>query len=80
MISKVCLCAQVDIAQLVKASMWLTKPERWFTSFKSKAHKDVIRATTWIVDEAETGESAAEVCGLNTTATRLYSTSVLKTK
>ena len=48
--------------------------------FKSKAHKDVIRATTWIVDEAETEESAANVYGLNTAATRLYSTSVLKTK
>ena len=31
-----------------------------------------IRAMTWIVDEAETEESAAEVCHLNTTATRLY--------
>ena len=32
----------------------------------------MIKATTWIVDEAETEESAAEVCHLNTTATRLY--------
>ena len=39
--------------------------------FKSKAHKDVIRATTWIVDEAETEESAAEVSRLNTIVTRL---------
>ena len=47
---------------------------------RAKAHKDVIRAMTWIVDEAETEESAAKVYGLNTTATRLYSTSILKTK
>ena len=31
----------------------------------------MIKAMTWIVDEAETKESAAEVCHLNTTATRL---------
>ena len=36
------------------------------------AHKDVIKATTWIVDKAETEESAAEVHHLNTTAIRLY--------
>ena len=31
------------------------------------AHKDMIRAMTWIVDEAETEGSAAEVYHLNTT-------------
>ena len=36
------------------------------------AHKNMIKVTTWIVDEAETEESAAEVSHLNTTATRLY--------
>ena len=35
------------------------------------AHKDVIRAMTWIVDEAETEGSAAEVNCLNTATTRL---------
>ena len=37
-----------------------------------------IKAKSWIGDEAETEESAAEVHGLNTTAMRLYSMSVLK--
>ena len=32
----------------------------------------ICQATTWILDEAETEESAAEVSHLNTTATRLY--------
>ena len=36
------------------------------------AHKDVVKAATWIIDEAETEESAAEVYGLDTTAMRLY--------
>ena len=31
----------------------------------------MIKATTWIVDEAETEESAAEVCHLNTATTWL---------
>ena len=38
-----------------------------FHKFEKEAHKDWIKATTWIVDEAETEESAAEVYRLNTT-------------
>ena len=36
-----------------------------------EAHKDDIKQSTWIVDEAETEESAAEVCHLDTTITWL---------
>ena len=60
LIGKVCLCAQVDIAQLHKASDgWLSQSGG--SQVEIGAHKDDIKATTWIVDEAETEESAADV-------------------
>ena len=65
LISKVCLCAQVDIAQLHKASGGLLS-QNGGSQVEIRAYKDMIKATTWIVDEAETGESAAFVCHLNT--------------
>ena len=72
LISKVCLCAQVDIAQLYKALGGLLS---WNggSQVEIGAHKVVIKAMTWIVDEAETEESAAEVSHLNTIVTRLCS-------
>ena len=70
LISKVCLCAQVDIAQLVKASIGLLS-RNGGSQVEIRAHKDVCQAMTWIVDEAETEESAAEVSHLNTIVTRL---------
>ena len=71
LISKVCLCVQVDIAQLHKASSgWLSQSGG--SQVEIEAHKDDIKAMTWIIDEAETEESAAEFYCLNTTATRLY--------
>ena len=62
---------QVDIAQLHKALDGLLS---WNSGSQVEigAHKFIIKAMTWIVDKAETEESAAEVCHLNTTATRLY--------
>jgi len=64
LISKVCLCAQVDIAQLHKALDGLLS---WNggSQVEIRAHKDVIKAKSWIVDEAETGESVAFICHLN---------------
>ena len=48
-ISKVCLCVQVDIAQLYKASRWLTKLEQWFTSWKRSTQLGhVVSKTTWL--------------------------------
>ena len=64
LISKVCLCAQVDIAQLHKASLGLLS-QRGGSQVEIGAHEDMIKAMTWIVDKAETKESAAEVCHLN---------------
>ena len=70
LISKVCLCAQVDIAQLHKASIGLLS-QNGGSQVEIRAHKVVIKAMTWIVDKAETEESAAEVYHLNTTVIRL---------
>ena len=64
MISKVCLCAQVDIAQLYKASDGLLS-QNGVSQVEIRAHKAYGQAMTWIIDEAETEESAAEVCHLN---------------
>ena len=49
---------------------WLTKLERWFTSW-DRSTQGCGQATTWIVDEAETEESTAGVSHLNTIITRL---------
>jgi len=59
-----------NIAQLHKALDGLLS---WSggSQVEIRAHKDVIKAMTWIVDEAETKESTAEVYCLNTTTTWL---------
>ena len=56
---------QVDIAQLYKALDGLLS---WNggSQVEIGAHKDVINAMTWIVDEAETEESVAFIYHLNT--------------
>ena len=71
LISKVCLCVQVDIAQLHKALSGLLS---WSGGSQVEIGSTLvkIKAKSWIVDKAETKGSAAEVYHLNTTITRLY--------
>ena len=70
LISKVCLCAQVDIAQLYKALGGLLS-QNGGSQVEIGSHKDVIKAKSWIVDKAKTEEPTAEVYHLNTTTTWL---------
>ncbi len=58
-VSKVGLCAQVDIAQRVKLRSGLLS-RSCDAQVEKKAHTRRKVKSTWIVDEVETGESSTE--------------------